>query len=597
MNIAVAAILSASLACSPGDVPFLKLPEPAVRSGELRTAAIPGAVPIQSAALRLDGHAMSAMYGAAEALWQRAVIPSLTDCGPRRPDDAKGLVETDFTGSTNGVDALYLMGEYAYASNRNLSARGRRIGSGLRDILGTHVFGGGSKLGFASAAGANPLTGDAYWLAPGIDHAAMPTGKWCLDDETKTADWARYLVLLGELDAKGVFDKDDTPYTIPPYLSVTGSRDWDGYMHEGRFPTIYDDVYGKDMGTDRTYGVCPSGTGRGSALTNMTLKGLLGDLASGARIEGVATQDTARVWWERFALANAASAACSTLLDVCSQVSFYMREDELAGMDPPDDRGFSYALRREKISGFVSGTLTLKGEGDAVHFGGQEAPATGGTGSFVALLDWNKFSTASLDGSEDVSAETTTVERATAAWLDSDGNGSVALATSATVKVEDLDLDSTNLSGMVDEGDYGLGYAISVDGRGGYAFNLVLDSRAGFARVGTFRWPAPDCWTSSVTVAYSASVSGVETLGVKLPIVGPTWRETPNYVPWAGIESVRTVAGAGYHPMCFDGGCSSPPTSTPSPSAGSRRTSPPYPASRSAGTSRGARRRTFQSKT
>jgi len=552
-------LVFAALTCHPDVAPFLTLPPPAVTAGTLRAASVPGSVPFASAVRRLDGHAMSAMYGALEAWLERVYLPSLVNYGGARGKTLADLRTADFwpdsrSSVTNrnwyGFDLM--PSAFVAATNRDYSARGRRLAF-VRDLLDLDVLGDRPGTadedagGFSGTLGLNPF--DAYWLDPRISHASLPDGNWHLDDETATADWSRYLVMLGELDARGVYDEEHTPYLLPTGLEITGNNDWSGYMEAGEFPTLYAKVYGENVcGYGRTYGVCPNGTARGAK--QQTLAELLSGLAAGTSLTGVSCRVSGRVWWDRFALANASAAACSVLFDSCRPTSFYSLGEEAGGYSPPTSRGPSYLFSRESVSGNVTGSLVLKADGKGVAFAGQAAEGVSAP-AFVAVLSPSDFETSSASNGASLAYATTTVERVTAAWRDTSANGRVAFVGTAPVRVRDLDLDTTRISGVVSSGTYPLRYAVDVGADGAQAFGLFLDDGGVFHRIGAFSWPSSESWTSTVSVVYGATVTGVETTDIKRPLVGPTWLDGPKDYPPDDYEKWRSTAGADYHPMLF----------------------------------------------
>ena len=556
-----AALVLAALACRPGVAPFFTLPEPAVMQGTLRAASVPGAVPKEEAALRLDGHAMAAMFGTAEAFLERQILPSLIDFGGARGKSLADLRTSDFvlpveTGlpdidkRTNAVlsrwhemfDHRLPSPQLAFATNRDFSARGRRVLEDVSALVGSYA-----AVTNYFAPELNPTEG--YWLDPRIDHKSLPTGEWCLDDETATADWSKYLLFLGEVPAEGVFSEDNTPFVPPVSLGFTDAFEWSSYMEEGGFPTLSKNVYDTASGSGRTYGVCPSGTARGRAMPPMA--DFLSGLASGSCASNVWGRRATRGWYEQYALANAVSAACSVLLDQCDPNSFYSVSDLRAGYSPSADRGPTYLFSREDISGDVSGSLTLKADGKGVAFGGQSA-GDGVKPAFVMLVSPDDFETAGVNSEEDVAYSTSTAWRVTSAWNDTSGRGSARVSATAPVRAELLRLDATQVNG-VEDGTYPLLASVSADVTGMYSFDLYMRVGGSQVPIGHFAWPEISCWTSTVSVAYSANVIGVEAFDVKRPFVGPTFQDTPSLATNEGwtVLGVHSIRGFGYHPMLF----------------------------------------------
>lgn len=563
MTFAATALL-ALIACKPGVAPLFALPPPAVTTGTLRAASVPGAVPEAQSAARLDGHAMTALFATSEALLERSLFPQMTNYGPGRDVlTPKSLLTADFGwyarkpvydgyGGPNKWNIKdYVLESLVSATNRDFSATGARLGK-VYDLFKT-------VMGIPDSGATSPIKldiSDLAWLYPLIALAGeAPTGEWVLDDETQTANWQKYLMTLNELRHDDITSLAKCPFYDMLDFGVQGEPeyDWGGYMQNGEFPTLSDFMSENFSGSDHK---CINGSARGNK--QPPLSELLKKVAHVSSVSNLWAHDLRRVRRDQFALANALAGSCHVLFDKCSPVtSYYGTNQWAAGDSIPYKRGPLYMFLQERVTGTVTATMVLKGEGQGLQFGhlAYEMPTRYG---FGALLDADKLETVSFTNAVSATYSTQTVNVVTAAWQDESGVFRYGLTATAPMNADGLHLDNTDIANAdAPSGDYPLYWTREVVPGSVIHSLCVLVPREGGALesvcVGHMGWPVESCWTSSVTIAYSASFKGAETVRTKTPFYGPTFMDRPS-IPKGVDESDCSLMGVGYHPMFYDSG-------------------------------------------
>lgn len=562
------ALLVGLLTCKPGVAPLFALPPPAVTTGTLRAASVPGAVPEAQSVARLDGHAMTALFATSEALLERAIFPQMTNHGAGRDVlTPSALASADFGHftRTNYTDDMvrpspwmgpniwnvcnYVPCDLGLAADRDYSATGARLGK-VYDLFKT-------VMGIPDSGSTSAIVldyGERSWLDPEIAlMGEAPTGEWVLDDETQTANWQKYLMMLKERRHDDITSYGKCPLGDYYGIGITGSPEysWADYMDAGEFPTIGDLT---DLDSFDLDGKCISGSVRGNK--QPPLSDLLKKVAHVSSVSNLWAQDLRRVRRDQFALANAIAGSCHVLLDDCDPVAYYYNTNHwAANYTLSGYRGPLYRFLQERVTGTVQATMVLKGEGQGVGFGDiDEMPSRYG---FGAVLDADKLETVSFSNSVSAAYSTQTVNAVTAAWRDESGVFGIGLKATAPMTADGIHFESSDFANAdMPSGDYPLYWVREITpGAVSHSLYVRVDRGNGVVdsvNVGYMGWPGESSWTSSVTIVYSASYRGAETVETKTPFYGPTFMDKK--VPKGVDDRECSIMGYLYHPMLYASG-------------------------------------------
>ena len=338
MTFSAAIILFAALKCDPSVMSVYSLPAGAPTSAEIPSASVPGAVPAAEASKRLTGATCAAMYGLREALFQRCLVPRMnaTYGGAANADwsnlSAVDFMPTNGTASTsNGCwfnsASFIISDEAADHAKRNFSSP--RISAKIVEPVDAIC----TAVAQDSAVTTLPPPEDygfkSYaWLDPTVDHDSLVTSSaWQMDGDNTLADYgAGFLRSLHDSpnDIAGT-DTCGLYGPIVPQYALRGVYVYNKMTAGGLSDSLMDATAYDSKGESRRKGKDLS------KLYAALAPGLpTGDVSAAPVLRAVATNETRRIDWNRFALANAATSLMSAYFESnIANYGYYFDESDV----------------------------------------------------------------------------------------------------------------------------------------------------------------------------------------------------------------------------------------------------------------------------